>query len=436
MSGKLSMEPGQFGNMLKRLRDRANSPLVRNTFYYGLNFGLQILTQFGYFVLISRALGIGGYGIFASVSAVALTVSVFVGWGSDHLLIQRVAIYKDQFAAYFGRALTLVFATMIPAVLFAMTVLYFLNTGDLNLLALAGIVIAECGFRKITFLCSAAYMAHDRAGKQFVIDNGSMLLRLVAIATLTLVAQDVTLNTWAAWYVCASAFTSTVSVVMVVRDFGLPRLVFSGFEFKQGFLLGLEFASISGLKDLDKPVIVQTLGADQAGLYTAAFRIIDAATAPVRAVLFATYTRYFRHAHEGVEHGIAFGMRIIPFISALGLAVAVAVLIGAGYVPLIIGKEYEPSVDLIRTLALYPLFLGAAGIGADIMRSVGMQGIRVVLVLISNFVVIGIVWVGSTTGGLEGAVIARMVTQLLILTATWTLIGRKKKSHTGEGEDG
>ena len=161
---------------------------------------------------------------------------------------------------------------------------------------------------------------------------------------------------------------------MVLADFGRPRFTFAGFDFKLGFLFSLEFASSSGLRDMDKPVVLQTLGTEQAGLYAAAFRIVDAATAPIRAVLYATYTRYFRHADKGAEHGIAFGVRVIPFVSASGILLAAFIFVVAGYVPLLLGSEYEGSVDLIRMLAIYPLLLGMAGIGADIMRSIGMQG--------------------------------------------------------------
>ncbi|WP_193177187.1 lipopolysaccharide biosynthesis protein [Oricola nitratireducens] len=425
-------DEGKRGTVLADLAGNAKrlhrSPLVRNTIYYGMNFSLQIFTQFGFFALISRALGPGGYGIFASVSAVALMVSVFVGWGSDHLLIQRVAVNRDQFAEYFGRALVLIGATLLPAIAFAFFVLYFLETTNLSAWGILALIVAECAFRKITFLGSASYMAHDRAGKQFLIDNGSLILRLVAILALFLSFDIVTIDMWAMAYLTASAFAALVTMTMVLRDFGRPKFVFTGFDFKLGLLFSLEFASVSGLRDMDKPVIVQALGAEHAGLYTAAFRIIDAATAPVRAVLYATYTRYFRHADKGAEHGIAFGIRVMPFILGIGVLVGVFVFFVAGYVPLLIGSEYQESVGLIRMLAIYPLLLGAAGIGADIMRSIGMQGTRVVLIFLSNFAIVGVVWAGCVYGGLEGAVASRMGLQIAIVFTTWAIIGRRKKN--------
>jgi len=419
-------DPQKPEGMIARLREISTRPVVRNTIYYGINFGLQIITQFGYFALISRALGPGGYGIFASVSAIALMVSVFVGLGSDHLLIQRLAVNREAFASYFGRALAMMLMTFVPAIAFAFAVFYFLDTGTFSFFGLLCILAAECIFRKISFLCSATYMAHDRAGKQFAVDNAIMILRFLAVAALTLTADDVTLDSWALWYVGASLLASGVSLLMVLRDYGLPRTVFSGFEFRQGFLLSLEFTSVSGMRDLDKPVVVQLLGPVQAGIYTAAFRIIDAATTPIKAALYATYTRYFRHADKGAEHGIAFGLRVLPVISGLGIAVALFIILIAGYVPLLLGEDYEAAVGLIRLLAFYPLLLGAAGIGADIMRSIGMQGTRVVLVFLSNFVIVGVVWVGCDLGGLEGAVLSRMALQAGIVALTWGLIGRKK----------
>lgn len=412
--------------MIEKLQEISARPVVRNTMFYGINFGLQIITQFGFFALISRVLGPSGYGIFASVSAVSLMVSVFVGLGSDHLLIQRIAVNRESFAQYFGRALAMMLITFVPAIAIALGIFHFLDTGSFSIWGLLCILAAECIFRKISFLCSATYMAHDRAGKQFAIDNAIMILRFLAVAALTLTTYTVDLDTWALWYVCASLLASGVSLIMVLRDYGLPRPVFSGFEFKQGFLLSLEFTSVSGMRDLDKPVVVELLGPTQAGIYTAAFRIIDAATTPIKAALYATYTRYFRHADKGTEHGIAFGLRVLPIVSGLGVLVAVFIFLIAGYVPLLLGAEYEETVGLIRLLAIYPLLLGAAGIGADIMRSIGMQGTRVILVFVSNFVIVGVVWIGCDLGALEGAVLSRMLLQAAIVALTWGLIGRKR----------
>jgi O-antigen/teichoic acid export membrane protein len=426
VSEEVQPEPQKPVGLIARIREVGARPVVRNTIYYGINFGLQVLTQFGFFALISRVLGPSGYGIFASVSAIALMVSVFVGLGSDHLLIQRIAVNRDAFASYFGRALAMMLMTFAPAMMLAFAVLYFLDTGTFSFWGLFCILAAECVFRKISFLCSATYMAHDRAGKQFAVDNAIMILRFLAVAVLTLTTDTVDLDTWALWYACASLLASGVSLTMVLKDYGLPGPIFSGFEFRQGFLLSLEFTSVSGMRDLDKPVVVELLGPAQAGIYTAAFRIIDAATTPVKAALYATYTRYFRHADKGAEHGIAFGLRVLPVISGLGLLVAVFIVLIAGYVPLLLGAEYEETVGLIRLLAIYPLLLGAAGIGADIMRSIGMQGTRVILVFVSNFVIVGVVWAGCNLGALEGAVLSRMALQAGIVALTWGLIGRKK----------
>jgi O-antigen/teichoic acid export membrane protein len=428
LSGKRQVTPDRLRRLKQFAHVKLSNPLIRNTMYYGFNFAMQIVVQFGFFALISRALGPGGYGIFASVSAIALMVSVFVGWGSDHLLIQRIAVNQDGFETYFGRALALMLLTFVPAMAFAFAVLFFLDTGTLSIFGVACILVAECAFRKVTFLCSATYMAHDRAAKQFVIDNAGLILRFLAVVILTFSTETVNLDTWAIWYACASVLAAGAALAMVLKDYGWARPVFSGFEFRQGFLLSLEFTSVSGMRDLDKPVVVELLGPAQAGIYTAAFRIIDAATAPIKAALFATYTRYFRYANKGAEHGIAFGIRVLPAVLILGALVAVFVFFLADYVPLLLGAEYKETVVLIQILALYPLLLGASGIGADIMRSIGMQSVRVVLVLVSNFAIVGVVWIGSDLGALEGAVISRMLLQVMILSVTWVIIGRKNET--------
>ena len=54
-------------------------------------FTLQLLTQIGWLVLALRVLGPGGYGLFASLTAVTIALSSLVGLGSDQLLIRHAA---------------------------------------------------------------------------------------------------------------------------------------------------------------------------------------------------------------------------------------------------------------------------------------------------------------------------------------------------------
>ncbi|MBB3997902.1 lipopolysaccharide biosynthesis protein [Aureimonas pseudogalii] len=405
--------------MLNQLRRVRSSALAKNTFFYAINFGSQILVQLGYFVLISRSLGPAGYGVFASVTAVALFVGVFVGWGSDRLLIQKVTVDHDAFPRQLGHALILNALTVVP--LFAATLLafHYLDTSGLSWTGLFLILLADIVFRKLTMISTFAFMAFDRAATQTCIDIGSQLFRLAAAALAFVLVPDLTLDIWAAFYVAGSALSAAAAFGWMLWKLGRPVWNFERNSLWMGFLFSLEFASVNGVKDLDKPVVVQVLGPELGGIYTAAFRIVDAASAPIRAFLYATYTRYFRAAKGSREASVAFGVRMVPYACLLSAAAALGIIVCAQFVPLVIGPEYESIVTPLRWLAIHPLMLGLMGVGADILRAIDRQGVRVVIMASSTIAIVPFCWIGATYGGLTGAVAARLLVQTSLVAASW-----------------
>ncbi len=57
-------------------RRARQSPLVANTISYTINFGLQLVIQLGFFMLVSRTLGAQGYGVFVSITSVSIIAAL------------------------------------------------------------------------------------------------------------------------------------------------------------------------------------------------------------------------------------------------------------------------------------------------------------------------------------------------------------------------
>ena len=63
-----------------------------------LGYGVRIIVQAGYFVLIARALGPLQYGAFVGATALIAIVGPFAGLGFGNLLIKNVSRDKSLFA--------------------------------------------------------------------------------------------------------------------------------------------------------------------------------------------------------------------------------------------------------------------------------------------------------------------------------------------------
>lgn len=417
-----------------RLLDLSRLPLVATTISYTINFGLQLVIQLAFFLFISRALGPEGYGLFVTITSVSIMAGFVVGLGSEYLLLQRVAVEPQSFGKYLGHSLImmgLTFPLVLPATL---VLLYFLIGDSVSLSTIAIISLTDLLFTKLVILSAQSYMAFDRARKQTVINILAASLKLAFLFLTTLLPGNLTLEEWAWWFFASGVLSAFVACWFVLRDLGRPTFALIRKDLKLSMLYCIEFLSIGGMKDLDKPVVVHNLGADAGGQYAAGFRIIDAASAPVRAFLYATYTRHFRQAQDGHASSIAFGVKLLPVTVFLALPVAAFLLLIAGFIPLVLGEDFAETPTVVMCLAFYPLLMGLSGVGADILRATGRQRVRMALLIGTSLLLIPVVSLGTTVGGLAGAALFRFAVQIALTVGTWFFILRAKAPASEKNE--
>ena len=165
-----------------RLRTILKSKITENYFFYSLDYGLRIVVQLGYFAIISRSLGAAGYGIFASISAISILAAVFSGLGSEQVLVRRAAGEPAAFPDAFGHTLICIACSIVPVSAICFLVLQFMNTGGIAWWAVVLFVMSETLFTKLTYLANACFMAHEVAGRQFVINITVSSVKLAGAA--------------------------------------------------------------------------------------------------------------------------------------------------------------------------------------------------------------------------------------------------------------
>ncbi|MDJ0930982.1 hypothetical protein [Breoghania sp.] len=247
----------QVAALIARVR---RSPLVANTISYTINFGLQLVIQLFFFMLVSRSLGASGYGVFVSITSVSIIAGLIIGLGSEYLLVQRVAVDPKSFPLYFGQSLIMMAVTF-PLV--AVPTLFFLHylIGDaIELLPLCILSLSDLLFTRLIVLAANAYMAFDRVHKQLFINvftAASKLCFLIAASTFSHLTVDI----WAWWFFVSGALSAAVAMTLVVRDLGRPVFGFVREDLKLSGLYCIEFLSIGSMRDIDKPVVVHALDA-------------------------------------------------------------------------------------------------------------------------------------------------------------------------------
>lgn len=410
-----------------RLNSLLKSKMTANYFYYSLDYGLRIVVQLGYFAIISRSLGAAGYGIFASISAVSLLAAVFSGLGGEQVLVRRAAADPVAFRPAFGHALVCIALSILPVSAICFLVFQFMNTGGIAWWALGLFIVGETLFTRLTNLANACFMAHDIAGRQVVINIVASSIKLTAAVLAWTFSSPLTLESWAIWYFVSLGISAAIAMAIVFRELATPAWAFFRGNLREGLQYALEFSSVVALRDIDKPLVVEMLGAEAGGVYTAAFRVVDSACIPIRALLLATYTRYFSHASVDASSAIAFGFRVLPYGAAVAGIVGLCLFFFAWTVPVIIGPSYSGAVPLIKWFAIYPMIMLLSGAGTDLLRSVGRLGSRLGITLFSITTYLPLCWAGAVLGGVVGVTVARNVSQVVLAAATWLAILRHPK---------
>lgn len=404
--------------LLARLPDKA---LAFDASIIFSGFGLQLLTQIGWLVMALRVLGPEGYGLFASLTAVTVAASCFVGWGCDQLLIRHVAARPEALPAWLGHSLLSITATGLPVLALLLLGLPFFEIGRIGAWPLAAVLAADLLLARYANLCIAVYMATGQAARQSSVTVTIGATRLAAILLIAALPGSASLADWAWWYLGASGLAAILCLGLVIRDHGGPRWGWIGGQWGEGLAFSAESALQASVKDLDKPIVLEFAGPAAAGLYAAAFRIMDTLCLPIRALGYAIYAKLFRLAAEDRAACLAYGRKMLPVGVGIGLAAAIGVLIFADLLPYIFGGAYAELPWLVRLVCLMPAAFGAYIVGADLLSAVGRQSHRLGVVILSLALTIGLCWLIVPWGGLAGAALARLAVTLLTAGLVWLL---------------
>ncbi|MGH7073244.1 MAG: oligosaccharide flippase family protein [Stellaceae bacterium] len=395
----------------------------RGTLNFGvtwIGFVVRLAGQLGYFLLVARALGPHDYGIVASVTALLIVIAAFAGWGGDHVLIRHVTEAPARYPDYFGHALLMIAATALPLAAIA----YALQWAMVGMAVLPFLAFAfgELVLVRINATLVAAFMAFERGRNLLLVNSVVSLGRLGACGIAILVSSPLDIGRWAVWYLAGMTLAAAATLAYTIAVLGRPRWHLARGDLALGFHFCLYYTADSAVRDMDKPLIALLAGPVAAGLYNAAFRIVDAASMPLRAMAATFYARFFRHGHQGIEHSFRFAAKLLPLTLGYAVFAALALNFGSGFLPLILGEKFHAAIPVVSRLAILPIFTALAAIGGDVLTSSGRQRTRALVMSALAVTPALLVYLLVPRFGLLGAAYAALGTAAIVATAIWTMV--------------
>jgi O-antigen/teichoic acid export membrane protein len=356
----------------------SNSSLGRNTAWMVLGRGLGLIIQAVYFIEIARSLGVSNYGAFVGVVALVGVLWPFASLGGSNLLIKNVSRDKTSFALYWGRAITT--TALFGSFLIALVLLLsrFVLPVEIPLLLVVFVAASDILALNFVTIASQAFQAFERL--DWTAGLGVLMIgtRLLGAIVLIAVYPHPSAWQWGYSYFCSTAAVACVSSWIVGKKLGWPHLNWrrSSSETREGFWFSTSQSAQTIYNDIDKTMLARLGTLDATGIYGAAYRLIDVSFVPVSALLYSAYPNFFRAGADGISSSLRYAKPLILRAVGYSTIVCVAILVGAGLVPYVLGSEYARIVEALRWLAVLPVLKAVHYFLADTLTGAGYQAVR------------------------------------------------------------
>ena len=339
------------------MANKLATPLARNTLWALGGSGARLLIQAAYFIIIARCLGPGQYGAFIAATALMAVMSPFVGLGYGSLLIKNVSRDRLLFSEYWGNGLIITVASGSILSFLAMAVCRLVLPRSIPMLVIVLIGVSDLIFMKLLDLGALAFQSVERLSGNARLNVLASLTRLIGIAGLALAVSHPGVLAWSAVYLAGSIAAGLIAVAWVTFSLGIPKLALHRIrgEGAEGFFFSVSLSAQTIYNDIDKTMVARLATLEAAGVYAAAYRLIDVAFIPVRALLSAAYPGFFRIGKDGLGATIRHTRRLLVRIIPYPLFASMALLLGAPLVPHILGHQYADITEALRWLALLPV---------------------------------------------------------------------------------
>ncbi len=387
---------------------------------------LAVLTAMVSFLLLTQVMTTAEYGRFSGLYALATTFSAITYSGPGLALIQRRFRYNEDLDEIQASFLSLALIAGLAAS--AISIVLGLFIIDLSVTEIVLITSSELFASSMIWVASWLVQIAADFPSMIRIRMMAVSLKLVAVPTLYLTDQLTIRNLGLAYLVLYSLFAAW----LIFRY--LPRLGYHlrfrrppNDAWRSSTVFAVPLAASQIQLDGDK-ITLNAFNLDvDAGLYSAAYRVVLLASLPIRVIGTAAFHR-FLDSGEGEEDGyhLQRAARLTAFMFVIGLLAA-----GAIYVVLylltpimdfLINDEFAEAKDIIPWLVLFIPLMAVSATPLNALLGLGRTRERAKIYLSSALVSL-VLYLALIPGlGWQGAVAATLISEAYLAVVSWAAV--------------
>lgn len=380
----------------------------------------RLSLQLGYYLFLARRLGADEFGAFATAVAATFLIAPVASMGAAHVLTRGLAVEPGRYHERIGesRATVLLGAIVGTAVLSAAVP----PLVGLPVVLVAVVAVTDLAFHRLLDLDHRSALALGESGFSaflLVLVPGARLIGVV-VWDLSAVPNDAIGWSWT--YLLSTTVAVGVGLGVVRRRFGgaRPRLGRLRLAWREGRAFVVTDVAHNVNNDIDRTMLGALRGTFEAGVYSAASRLVDALLVPLRSLAGVAYPEFFRVGRHGAESAARLARRLLPGPIVYGVAVGGLLWLAAPLLPTLLGDDYASAVPVLRWLSPVLIARGTGQLAADTLSGSGRQALRAWIQTGAAMTNVGLnLWL-IPTRGLDGAVWATLASDFAGATALWT----------------
>lgn len=372
-------------------------PIAQATIRTSFVLGLRLVVQAGTLLLVARMLGPEQFGAFAGVAALAVLLGTLASLGSNLVFLSAMSKDPNQRDNILSWAIpTTLVCGAVLLVFFIAISKAVLSAADVSLVVLLAIGITEIWLQPLFGLVSSEYHAQGRIALSQLLRVTPLVLRMLFAIGVLLSAPESPLTIYAFGYCIASLLS--LKIVLYTLQASWPKMKLWRFPKSKELKSAAGFAAINitnlAPSELDKTLAIRLLPIADAGLYSAAARVIGAVVLPVIAMLLSALPRLFREG-AAINHQRAKLTYWIFAVTALySLLIAGLLWLIAPMFDWVFGDEYKGISDMVRLLCFAVPGLALRLAAGNVLLAIGKVWGRVgyefigVLILLTSSIIL------------------------------------------------
>jgi O-antigen/teichoic acid export membrane protein len=390
---------------------------------FGLSFeGALLVSTLLSFSLLGRSLGTDGFGDYASLYAIAAPLNTLATTGvalaqAEHVIRSHEDLESTTRSCFSLSLIAGVIMTIIA------TTLGVLIVHGVPVHAMVPIFLLEFVSFPAVLLAANTVQVQDGYAASTSVRVIPIMLRIVILVTLFALGR-LTIFALGITYLIGTVVVGLVQIHRVGRRYGIkirPGRVHAR-HLKSDLVYSAGVSGFAVQNDGDKTVLQAYNLRTDVGLYSAAYKIVQFGLIPVNAFMTVSHNRFLIHEDDARGQHLRRAVRFGGVCAAYGLVFGIAVAICAPMITLIIGRDFEGSVEIVRWLAPLVLLRALLVFPLNGLMGLGHTRLRTGLLLggaaISLTLYIALVplwqWKGAAIGTLAG--------EALLGAAAWTCL--------------